>query len=71
MCSLLPNVFAIIFGMGGVFVPLTPKSKLLNKCTGKLSSKYQSFKGLFLSILSNQSLDVSFFQIEKTAPRDT
>ena len=30
MCSHLPNLFAVILGVGGVFVPLTQKSKLLN-----------------------------------------
>ena len=30
MCSRLPNVFTVILGVGGVFVPLTQKSKLLN-----------------------------------------
>ena len=30
MCSNLPNLFTVILGMGGVFVPLTQKSKLQN-----------------------------------------
>ena len=29
MCSRLPNLFIVILGVGGVFVPLTQKSKLL------------------------------------------
>ena len=33
MCSQLPNLFTAIFGVGGVFVPLTQKSKLLNEST--------------------------------------
>ena len=31
MCSHLPNLLTVILGMGGVFVPLTQKSKLLNE----------------------------------------
>ena len=71
MCSVHPNLFAIIFGVGGVFVPLTQKSKVLNKSTRKLSSKYQSLYGQYMSILSDQPLNVSFFRIEKATPRDT
>ena len=30
ICLYLPNLFIVILQVGGVFVPLTPKSKLLN-----------------------------------------
>ena len=43
MCSHLPNLFIIILGVGGVFVPLTQKSKLLNESTCKLSNTFQYF----------------------------
>ena len=33
MSSHLPNLFTVILGVGGVFVPLTKKSKLLNEST--------------------------------------
>ena len=33
MCSHFPNKFTVIIGVGGVFVPLTQKSKLLNEST--------------------------------------
>ena len=31
MCSHLPNLFTVILGVGGVFVLLSQKSKLLNE----------------------------------------
>ena len=33
VCSHLSNLFTVILGAGGVFVPLTQKSKLLNEFT--------------------------------------
>ena len=33
VCSHLPNLFTVTLGVGGVFLPLTQKSKLLNEFT--------------------------------------
>ena len=43
MRSYLHNLFTVILGVGGVFVPLIQKSKLLNESTWQLRNKYQSF----------------------------
>ena len=60
MCFQLANFFAVILGVGGIFVPLTQKSKLLNKSRRKRSENSLGYISVFVKQLVIKSIILSY-----------